>query len=282
MADLAASIRAKLLNVSKAEKVEFQELINRFGAEQFLERLTKSHYAERFIFKGGSLLAYIIETDRKTRDLDFSIKHVSNDLDDALKLVSEITQIALEDAIIWSSPTGETLNHPEMEYPGLRIRCDFTLGGALGQLQMDLAIGDLVTPRKIPLERIRYKETPLMGPDFEVLAYPPETIFSEKFQTCISKKGQNTRMKDYYDLLKLCGSEVIQDDLLLENIRDTFEQRKTELPTEIAFESEDLNRLQSYWSAFLKKMKIKDAPENIHEVIKIVNQKLKAIKLTIQ
>lgn len=274
MTDLAASIRAKLLNVSKTEKVEFQELINRFGAEQFLERLTKSHYAERFIFKGGSLLAYIIETDRKTRDLDFSIQHISNNLDDALKFISEITQIAIEDAIVWRTPTGQILNHPEMEYPGLRIRCDFTLGGALGQLQMDLALGDLVTPCKIPLERIRYKNRPLMGPDFEVIAYPPETIFSEKLQTCISKKGQNTRMKDYYDLLKLCNSDAIQDDLLINSIRATFEQRNTELPSEFAFASEDLNRLQSYWAAFLKKMKIKDAPENIHDVIKIVNRKL--------
>lgn len=277
MADLAASIRAKLLNVSKQEKVEFQELINRFGAEQFLERLTKSLYAERFIFKGGSLLAYIIETDRKTRDLDFSIKHVSNNLDEALKLIADITQISIEDAIIWKQPAGEILNHPEMEDPGLRIRCDFTLGGALGQLQMDLAIGDLVTPRKISLERIRYKDTPLMGPDFEILAYPPETIFSEKLQTCISKKGQNTRMKDYYDLVKFCGSDLIQDDLLIASIKSTFTQRKTQLQSELAFITEDLNRLQGYWAAFLRKMQIKDAPKNIADVIEIVNQKLKKI-----
>ena len=70
----ASSLHAKLLNSARQEGLEFQLLLNRFGAEQFLERLTKSRYAERFIFKGGSLLAYIIETDRKTRDLDFSIK----------------------------------------------------------------------------------------------------------------------------------------------------------------------------------------------------------------
>lgn len=282
MANLAASIRAKLLNVSKQDKVEFQDLLNRFGAEQFLERLSQSAYAQKFIFKGGALLTYIIETDRKTRDLDFSIHDVSNQIEGAAKIVQEILDIVIDDAVVWQKPEGEILNHPAMEYPGLRIRCAFTLGGALGQLQMDLAIGDQVNARKIPLERIRYKDTPLMGPDFEILAYPPETIFSEKLQTCFSKKGQNTRMKDYYDLFKLCGSDVIQDSILVESIKATFTQRQTEILAKLEFGSEDLKRLQDYWAAFLRKMKIADAPKEIADVIALVNEKLKAIRITTQ
>ena len=68
------SLKAKLLNLAKEKNVELQVLLDRFGAEQFLARLSQSAVANQFIFKGGSLLVYLIETNRKTRDIDFSIK----------------------------------------------------------------------------------------------------------------------------------------------------------------------------------------------------------------
>ena len=74
------SLQAKLLVLAKEQKIDFQVILNRFGTEQFLARLSQSSNAEQFIFKGGSLLMYMIETDRKTRDIDFSITlHVLNE-----------------------------------------------------------------------------------------------------------------------------------------------------------------------------------------------------------
>ena len=67
------SLQARLVIVAREKKLEHQNLFNRFGVEQFLERLSRSSVARKFVFKGGTLLAYLIETDRKTRDLDFSV-----------------------------------------------------------------------------------------------------------------------------------------------------------------------------------------------------------------
>lgn len=279
MVDLAASIRAKLLNISKLDKIEFQDFFNRFGAEQFLARLSCSPYLEKFIFKGGSLLTYIIDTERKTRDLDFSIRQISNQVDKAIKIIQEIIDMSMNDALVWKNLEGYPLNHPDMDSPGIRFQCEFYLGVAKGRIQMDLAIGDVVEAKKISLQRIRYKNIPLMGPDFEILAYPPETIFSEKLQIAVSKKGQNTRMKDYYDLLKLSGSTLIDNQILAENIKNTFAKREITTITKLSFDTEDLNRLQMYWSSFLKKMKITDAPKEIFKVIEVINQKLKKIPL---
>lgn len=277
MPNLAASIRDKLLRVSKQENVAFQDLLNRFGAEQFLARLSISSYTDKFIFKGGALLTYLLDTDRQTRDLDFSIRQISNQMDDVKRIIQEVLAIQLEDALVWGKLEAAVLNHPQLAYPGVRMKCNFYLGVAKGQVQMDLAIGDEVEARKISLERIRYNEMPLLDSDFEVWGYPPETIFSEKLQTAISKGGQNTRMKDYYDLFKLSQSPLLDDQRLARSIQKTFAHRGTQLLTILDFGSEDVARLQVYWSGFVTKWKMSNVPKEITGVMEVVNQRLKQI-----
>src|SRR3989338_5754411 len=131
----AESIRAKLLNVAKEDKVIFQDLLHRYGAEQFLARLSSSDFLERFIFKGGSLLTYLIDTKRQTKDLDFSIRQIGNKVEDALTIIRGILEIPMDDGLTWDEPTGTPLNHPEMDYPGVRIKCVFRLGTARGLLR---------------------------------------------------------------------------------------------------------------------------------------------------
>ena len=272
--NIAASIRAKLLNVAKYEKIIFQDLLHRYGAEQFLARLSSSEFLERFIFKGGSLLAYLVDTERQTKDLDFSIRQISNKVEDTLATIRCILEMPMEDGLKWDSPEATPLNHPEMDCPGVRVRCVFRLGTAQGLLRMDLAIGDLVEARKIPLQRIRYRGQPLIGPDFVILAYPAETIFSEKLQIAIKRGIQNTRMKDYYDLFKLTQLESLDLAAVRRNVETTFSRRETPVITAIDFTSETIERLQVYWSGFIRKAKITDAPAKIEEVIKKVNQTL--------
>src|SRR3989338_11191849 len=95
------SIKAKLLNIAQIEKEVFQELLNRYGGEQFLARLSQSAYANKFIFKGGSLLTYLLDSKRKTRDLDFLIRHISNKVNDATRIIQEIIVIRLDDGLTW-------------------------------------------------------------------------------------------------------------------------------------------------------------------------------------
>ena len=111
-----ASLHAKLLNISRAQKVDIQLLLNRLAAEQFLYRLSLSPYAQKFIFKGGSLLTYLIESDRKTKDLDFSIKQMKNQVEDIVKITRSILDIAVDDGIDWKKTDGAPLVHPEMDW----------------------------------------------------------------------------------------------------------------------------------------------------------------------
>jgi len=271
------SLKAKLLNISREEEIDFQELLNRFGSEQFLARLSMSPYADRLVFKGGTLLTYIIETERRTRDLDFSANRIGNKLEDVLSLIDKILNITVDDGIDWARPTGVSLNHPEMDYPGYRIKCPFLIGKSRGLVRMDFAIGDVVKARKMHIERIRYKDEPLVGADFDILVYPPETIFSEKLHIALKRAGANTRMKDYYDMYKLALSDELDAALLKSSIKDTFEKRETEIKTEIAFEAATIERLQGYWAPFIRKMKLKDAPADLKDVMTVINKMLRKV-----
>lgn len=53
--DLAASIRARLLNVAKAQGVDFNQVLVRFALERMLYRLSQSAHADRFVLKGALL-----------------------------------------------------------------------------------------------------------------------------------------------------------------------------------------------------------------------------------
>lgn len=275
MANLSDSIRAKLHSIAKDQKIRLQDLIHQYGAEQFLARLSASDYVDRFIFKGGALLTYLIDTERQTKDLDFSIRQISNQMNDTLSVVKEILSIPVDDGLIWKFPEGEKLNLPTMDYSGLRIKCEFSLGVAKGLLRMDLAIGDVVEARKIYLERIRYNGKSLIGADFDILAYPPETIFAEKLQTAIQRGINNSRMKDYYDLFKLAKLETLDPKCLKKSVETTFGKRDTPLVRKIDFSESVIQQLQSHWTTFVKKMRLGDAPEKISEVIDVVNKKLK-------
>lgn len=270
------SLRARLLNLSKEKKIDFQWLLNRLGAEQFLYRLSQSPHAEKFIFKGGSLLTYLIESDRKTKDLDFSVRQITSQVDEVAKIIRSILEIHVDDGIAWKEVEGEPLVHPDMDYPGTRMICRFLFGNMKGVVRMDMAIGDVVEAVRMPLERMKYKGKPIFGEPFSLLVYPPETIFAEKLHISVKKKGQNTRMKDYYDLSRLIDHHLDQRKLK-ECIQATFANRNLPLVTQIEFKSEELTRLQVYWEHFLKRDKMENLPATIVAMIDKVNAFLKKL-----
>jgi predicted nucleotidyltransferase component of viral defense system len=57
--------------VSRADETT-DELIQLYALEGFLDRLSKSRFAENFVLKGGVLLA-AFDARRPTRDIDFAM-----------------------------------------------------------------------------------------------------------------------------------------------------------------------------------------------------------------
>lgn len=53
--NVSASVRARLLNVARAQGVDFNQVLVRFALERILYRLTQSPHADRFLLKGALL-----------------------------------------------------------------------------------------------------------------------------------------------------------------------------------------------------------------------------------
>lgn len=69
--NLSASVRARLLQLAKANGQSFDLVLTRFALERLLFRLAQSQHAERFILKGAMLMmSWFDDPHRGTRDLD--------------------------------------------------------------------------------------------------------------------------------------------------------------------------------------------------------------------
>jgi hypothetical protein len=55
--NVPASVRQRLLNKAKQDRRPFNELLQYYGMERFLYRLSQSPYARQFVLKGGLIVA---------------------------------------------------------------------------------------------------------------------------------------------------------------------------------------------------------------------------------
>lgn len=84
--NFGSSVKAKLLNISRNEKLGYQMLVTRYLQERLLYRLSISQYHDHFFLKGGALLyAHERFMARPTLDIDFMGHHIDNDKENVKK-----------------------------------------------------------------------------------------------------------------------------------------------------------------------------------------------------
>lgn len=68
----AASVKAKLMNVAEKERRSYQEVLQAYGLERVIYRLSRSRFADKFTLKGGIFLYALFngEYSRSTTDID--------------------------------------------------------------------------------------------------------------------------------------------------------------------------------------------------------------------
>ena len=78
--NLPASIRQRLKNLSASQSAPFQEILQRYGIERLLCRLSRSDHAGKFVLKGAQMLvAWGSPRTRPTMDIDL-LGYTDNDL----------------------------------------------------------------------------------------------------------------------------------------------------------------------------------------------------------
>lgn len=270
-ADLAASVRQRLLNVAKANREELQLVLTRYGVERLLYRLGRTPAAERFVLK-GAVLFYVWEghPHRPTRDVDFlgygdastdAVAGVFRAVCDANAEPDGLTFLA-------ESVATEPIRDAQ-EYGGVRLTLVAMLGSARIPLQIDVGFGDAVTPAA----ELAEFPTLLDFPAPRVRAYPAETVVAEKLQAMVALGIANTRMKDFYDVWVLSERRRFEGQQLAEAIAATFARRGTPLPSADALPlaltemfGRDADK-QRQWRAFLMRGRLRDAPADLQTVV---------------
>ena len=114
------SVKAKLLNIARKERQQYQLLLTRYLQERFLYRLSISQHRKHFLLKGGALLyAHEQFYARPTLDIDFMGSCINNDRESVQLVMKEICEITYEqNGVIFLSETlqiSEKTNIPALE-----------------------------------------------------------------------------------------------------------------------------------------------------------------------
>lgn len=207
MIKTAKQLKDLIRNLSKKNSADAQILMRNYMMERFLERISLSEYKDKFILKGGMLVAAMVGLDaRSTMDLDATVKGAKVDVEDVENIIASIVSVPLEDGVKFRVKRISEIME-EAEYPGVRVSLETTFDGVITPLKIDISTGDIITPKEV---RYSFKLM-LEERSIEVWAYNLETVLAEKLETIISRNVTNTRMRDFYDihiLQQIYGSSV--------------------------------------------------------------------------
>ena len=267
--NLVASIRQRLLNISKERNEDPNLVFIRYAVERLLYRITRSKQSGQFILKGAMLLAtWTGRPHRPTKDLDL-LGSGDSSSERIQKIFHNICEVEVEpDGLEFSTESIQVTEIREgLEYPGQRVKLEARLGNARINVQIDIGFGDTVVPKAIKIEY----PTLLNMPAPHIHAYPPETVVAEKFQSMVSLGMLNSRMKDYYDLRMIAKEFQFDGNTMAKAIKATFNRRNTDIPTEtpVALTEEFFSNQEkiTQWQAFLRRSKLEDTSVELSQVI---------------
>jgi predicted nucleotidyltransferase component of viral defense system len=270
--NIAASVKARLLHLSKQQKEDFNYLLTRYAADRLLYRLSQSPYKQQFILKGATLFTiWSGEPHRATKDVDL-LGHGSHDISYLQNVFQEICSVSFAlDGITFEpeTVTGEKIKE-DQEYEGVRIKLIGRLDIIPISVQIDIGFGDAVTPR--PQEVTFPPILDLPAPS--LLIYPRETVVAEKFQAMVALGIANSRLKDFYDVWFLCQKFEFEGNILCEALKSTFSRRRTPLPTALPFAlstefAENANK-QKQWQSFVQRGQLKTAHVSLPDIIAVI------------
>ena len=264
---IARSVQVRLARHAKEIGVDPNLVLTRYAVERFLYRLSRSAHVEQFVLKGALLLlVWLGETLRPTRDADLlGFGELS---DDALvSIFREVCTVEVEPDAATFPPDSVRVApiREEDAYGGRRVTLRARIGAARLTVQVDIGIGDAVTPAPQWLDYPSLLDLPRP----RLRAYPRETVLAEKLHAMVLLGARNSRMKDYFDVRALLREEKTDAEKLARAIAATFARRRTSLPDGVptalseAFASDAAR--QARWRAFLGKNRI-DAPA-LEEVV---------------
>lgn len=229
--NLGASIRDRLLNKARSEKLDYNLLLTRYALERMLYRLSISGQRDQFLLKGALLFDLWFDVPhRPTHDADF-LGFGSAEISHVEALFQDICRIEVEDGIVFQPDSVKAAEiRKEANYAGVRVTLMGLLDSARCPVQVDIGFGDAVVPGP---DEAQYPVILGEMPAPQLRVYPRYTVVAEKLEALTSLGMLNSRMKDYFDLWVLARYTDFNGAVLSQAVAATFDRRRTAIPKAI-------------------------------------------------
>ncbi len=258
MADMAASVLARLKNKAKESGRSYQLCLQLFCQEEFLRRLEKSRYAKNFVLKGGLFIYSVTDFDsRVTVDVDFLLRKVPNTPEQLKVVLEEIIAAPTENNFVTFEIKTIAPIAVQNKYAGIGASLVAYIKNTQTPFSIDFGVGDVIVPKQ------EKRKIPTQLDDFTapmVNTYSLETTIAEKLDAILSLMEFSSRMKDYYDIYYLANKFDFEGKVLTEALKKTFENRGHAFTIEqfeqvMGFEND--SAMKKKWKAFTRKIDTK-------------------------
>ena len=220
----AMSLKAKIRNIAKKKNIPAQVILQNYMFERLLVRLSVSDYREKFVLKGGMLVAAIVGLDnRATMDLDTTLKNLPLTPDAIHSALEQICAIRFDDGVSFEIGTISPIREDDI-YGGYRVMLNARFDTIITPLSMDVSTGDAITPHAV-----QYNFSEIFDDEktYELWAYNIETVMAEKVETILRRGVFNTRPRDFYDAYILTTTQKFDKAVFEDALKATANHRGT-------------------------------------------------------
>ena len=249
----AMSLKAKIRNIAKQKNIPAQVILQNYMFERLLVRLSASEYKEKFVLKGGMLVAAIVGLDnRATMDLDTTLKNLPLTPEAIRSALEDVCDIAFDDGVVFEVGTISPIREDDI-YGGYRVMLNAKFDTLLTPLSIDVSTGDAITPHAV---QYNFSEIFDDEKSYELWAYNIETVMAEKVETILRRGVFNTRPRDFYDAYILTTTQKFDKTVFADALRATAKHRGTtqqiaDVPF-ILHNIEESPELKTMWDKYRK------------------------------
>lgn len=220
----AMSLKAKIRNIAKEKGLPAQVILQNYMFERLLIRLSASDYKDKFVLKGGMLVAAIVGLDnRATMDLDATLKNLPLTPEAIRAALEAVCAIPGEDGITFDIGAISPIREDDL-YGGYRVSLTARFDTILTPLTIDISTGDVITPHAV---KFSFSEIFDADKSFELWTYNIETVLAEKVETILRRGVFNTRPRDFYDTYILATTQKYDPAVFQAALKATAEHRGT-------------------------------------------------------
>lgn len=249
----AMSLKAKIRNIAKQKNIPAQVILQNYMFERLLVRLAASVYKDKFVLKGGMLVAAIVGLDnRATMDLDTTLKNLPLTPEAIRSALEQVAAVPFDDGVTFEVGKISPIREDDI-YGGYRVMLNAHFDTLITPLSIDVSTGDAITPHAV---QYQFSEIFDDEKSYELWAYNIETVMAEKVETILRRGVFNTRPRDFYDAYILATTQKFDKAVFAEALNATATHRGTaqqivDVPA-ILHNIETSRELKSMWEKYRK------------------------------